>query len=266
MLKLATIPVKYSCAVREGLYFPYLTCEVKTSSSDLKVAERQNMHSMSVALRSLVQLAELAGMPEMVHRRILGYSISYSEGYVYIHGHYLLLREGMPTQYARCLLTNCFYIWNKENRWKCYSFVEKLDTDFLPKHVALVKEMLSRIDLPVTGQVTPTGFAESNSEERSMLSPSDRQRSYSEGSSLHKSTTTKQIQQGIMRQLHEKEDESRREDRRQREMGELRQEIRDLRREANEREEANRREKERERETHQREKGELCAVIRSLAH
>lgn len=140
------------------LCFPYLTCEVVTDMQPLEPARRQNMHSMSIALRSLVQLAEAAGTPEKVHLRILGFSISHDIEAVEIFGHYPEL-DGKQTKYH---LTKIAYIpiWLDDNRWKCYSFVEALDNEFLPIHIARVKEMLERIDLPnldenIKGQPEP---------------------------------------------------------------------------------------------------------------
>lgn len=51
-------------AVREDMYFPYLTAEIKCGNQALEFADRQNMHSMCIALRAVVSLAQAAGCAE----------------------------------------------------------------------------------------------------------------------------------------------------------------------------------------------------------
>jgi hypothetical protein len=41
------------------MYFPFLTCEVKCSAAALDVADRQNAHSMTLAVRGVVDLFRL---------------------------------------------------------------------------------------------------------------------------------------------------------------------------------------------------------------
>lgn len=104
--KLQNIPPgAFSYAVREELYFPYLTCEIKSDTDSLGIADRQNMHNMFIALRSLVQLAEAAGTPEKLHRRVLGYSISHDLDNVRIHGYYPEIGE-RRTEYFQCEVAN----------------------------------------------------------------------------------------------------------------------------------------------------------------
>ena len=38
------------------MYFPFLTCEVKCGAAALDVADRQNAHSMTLAVRGIVEL------------------------------------------------------------------------------------------------------------------------------------------------------------------------------------------------------------------
>ncbi|KAK6813384.1 hypothetical protein RU639_011311 [Aspergillus parasiticus] len=63
-------------AVREEIYSPYLTGEVNLT---LDIADRQSMHSACVALRGLVHLARMTGCVELLHRRILTFSIRITE-------------------------------------------------------------------------------------------------------------------------------------------------------------------------------------------
>lgn len=38
------------------IYFPFLTCEVKCGATGLDVADRQDAHSMTLAVRAVVEL------------------------------------------------------------------------------------------------------------------------------------------------------------------------------------------------------------------
>jgi hypothetical protein len=56
------------------MYFPFLTCEVKCGA-----AGRQNAHSMTLAVRGVVELFRLVGREKELHREILAFSISHDD-------------------------------------------------------------------------------------------------------------------------------------------------------------------------------------------
>lgn len=82
------------------MYFPFLSCEVKCSAAALDVADRQNAHSMTLAVRGIVELFRLVKREEEVHRQILAFSISYDHRSVRINGHYPVI-SGKNTKYYR---------------------------------------------------------------------------------------------------------------------------------------------------------------------
>ncbi|PYI09784.1 hypothetical protein BO78DRAFT_307399 [Aspergillus sclerotiicarbonarius CBS 121057] len=131
---------------REEIYFPYLTGEVKCGLQALEIADRQNLHSMCVALRGLVHLSRMAGCVEAVHRRILGFSISHDLETVRIHGYYPEI-DGDKTSYYRWSIGHA-NIWTEAEKWTCYRFVHSLDEIFLPRHIQRVMDMLERIPEP----------------------------------------------------------------------------------------------------------------------
>ena len=59
------------------MYFPFLTCEVKCGTAGLDIADRQNAHSMTVAMKGVVELFKGVGREQELHRRILGFSYSH---------------------------------------------------------------------------------------------------------------------------------------------------------------------------------------------
>ncbi|KAJ5778477.1 hypothetical protein N7520_001723 [Penicillium odoratum] len=132
--------------VREDMYFPYLTAEIKCGNQALELADRQNMHSMCIALRAVVSLCQAAGCTEEVHRRILGFSISHELEGFRIYGYYPEIDDGKVSFYRWPVAQP--NIWVKENRWTCYQFVENLDREFLPIHTHRLMRILEKISDP----------------------------------------------------------------------------------------------------------------------
>ncbi|KAM5441680.1 hypothetical protein MferCBS31731_003361 [Microsporum ferrugineum] len=133
-------------AVRDDMYFPYLTAEVKCGNQSLEIADRQNMHSMCIALRGVVSLAQAGSSLEKVHRRLLGFSVSHELEDVRIYGYYPeVVTDGI--KYYRWPVKR-FNIWTEENKWACYSFVENLDREFLPIHTDRLMRFLEEISDP----------------------------------------------------------------------------------------------------------------------
>jgi hypothetical protein len=56
------------------IFFPFLTCEVKCGTAALDVADRQNAHSMTLAVRACVELFRLVNREKELHREILAFS------------------------------------------------------------------------------------------------------------------------------------------------------------------------------------------------
>ncbi|KAJ5752786.1 hypothetical protein N7520_009703 [Penicillium odoratum] len=132
--------------VREDMYFPYLTAEIKCGNQALELADRQNMHSMCIALRAVVSLCQAAGCTEEVHRRILGFSISHELEGFRIYGYYPEIDDGKVSFYRWPVAQP--NIWVKENRWTCYQFVQNLDREFLPIHTDRLMRILEEVPDP----------------------------------------------------------------------------------------------------------------------
>jgi hypothetical protein len=57
------------------VYFPFLTCEVKCGAATLDIADRQNAHSMTMAVRGVVENFRFMKREKELHRGILAFSI-----------------------------------------------------------------------------------------------------------------------------------------------------------------------------------------------
>ncbi len=82
-------PSSSSCSIGTSyIYFPFFTCEVKCGSAGLDIADRQNLHSMTLAVRAVVELYWLANRVEELHWEVLAFSVSHDHESIRICGHF----------------------------------------------------------------------------------------------------------------------------------------------------------------------------------
>ncbi|KAK7219654.1 hypothetical protein V2G26_007657 [Clonostachys chloroleuca] len=108
------------------LYFPFLTCEVKCGAAALDVADRQNAHSMTLAMRAVAELFRAVKREGEVHRHILGFSISHDHNSVGIYGHYPVM-DGNNIKYHRHPVHRFYFddLDGKE-KWTSYRFTRNV--------------------------------------------------------------------------------------------------------------------------------------------
>ena len=106
MKKLKSVTDIENCSHFMGtwyMYFPFLTCEVKGSSVGLDIADRQNLHNMTLMVRGVVKLFRLVNRAEELHQELVAFSVSHNNESVRIYGHYPMI-EGNKTTYRTMLL------------------------------------------------------------------------------------------------------------------------------------------------------------------
>lgn len=105
----------------DEMYFPFLTTEVESSASgSLDVADRQNAHSMTVAVRGVIELFRAAKREQELNREDLVFSVSHDALAVRIYGHYALF-EGKKATFYRHPIRQFYHADSKSERWtsKC---------------------------------------------------------------------------------------------------------------------------------------------------
>ncbi|KAF2212510.1 hypothetical protein CERZMDRAFT_41818 [Cercospora zeae-maydis SCOH1-5] len=127
------------------MYFPFLTCEVKCGAAALDIADRQNAHSMTVALRALVELFRLVGREYSLHREILAFSISHDHEAVKIFGHYAELDGPQPRYYRYVVRKFDFTDQNGRDKWTAYKFVRNVYDEWMPKHLQMIRSAIDDI-------------------------------------------------------------------------------------------------------------------------
>jgi hypothetical protein len=85
------------------IYFPFLTCEIKCGAAALDVADRQNAHSITLAVKGVIELFKIVKHEKELNREILAFSISHNNEIVRIYGHYLVIDKDKTTFYRHPL-------------------------------------------------------------------------------------------------------------------------------------------------------------------
>jgi hypothetical protein len=125
------------------MYFPFLTTEVLTGAAALDVADRQNAHSMTVAVRGVVELFRLVKREQELHREILGFSISHDHQSVRIHGHYPVIESNKTTFYRHSIRAFNFTEHDGREKWTAYKFTKSVYDTWVPAHL---ERLCSAID------------------------------------------------------------------------------------------------------------------------
>ena len=133
---------------REDIFFPFLTSEIKCGKEALDLADRQNAHSMTLAVRGIVELYRKAEREVEVHRKIVAFSISHDDKHVRIYGHYPEI-DGQTTAYYRHTIED--FPYSRENgkyRWTSYRFTRNIYDIFVPAHLERIKGVLDQLPDP----------------------------------------------------------------------------------------------------------------------
>ncbi|KAK3669157.1 hypothetical protein LTR78_010963 [Recurvomyces mirabilis] len=116
------------------MYFPFLTCEVKCGAAALDIADRQNAHSMTIAVRAVVELFRYVKREKEVDGEILAFSISHDHSVVRIYGHYAVI-DGAKTMYYRHSIRKFdFTEMDGREKWTAYKFTRNVYDIWMPKH------------------------------------------------------------------------------------------------------------------------------------
>ena len=131
------------------MYFPFFACEAKCGIGNIDVADKQNAHSMSMAVRGIVKLFELAGCQEELRRKIIAFSISHDGIHLRLYGHYALIKDGTAKFYRHTIKNFDFTSEEGKDKWTAYQFcckswlVSSLVSRFIPVAVSWLIPVVS---------------------------------------------------------------------------------------------------------------------------
>ncbi|KAG5298290.1 hypothetical protein I7I48_07695 [Histoplasma ohiense] len=136
------------------MFFPFLTSEVKGRTS-LHIADRQNAHSMTLAVRGVVELFRIVKREKELNGDILGFSISHDSCSVRIYGHYPIINGKRVTYYRHALRKFDFTELDGRDRWASYKFTMKVYNDWVPSHfqrLCSAIDVIPHVDFEVSQQ------------------------------------------------------------------------------------------------------------------
>jgi hypothetical protein len=123
--------------------FPFFSSEAKSGAGALDVADRQNAHSMTLAVRGVVELFRLVKREKELHRQILAFSISHDNETARIYGHYPVIEDKKTTFYRHHIRTCAFADPGGKEKWTAYKFTASVYNIWMPAHF---KRICSAID------------------------------------------------------------------------------------------------------------------------
>ena len=136
------------------LYFPFLTCEVKCGAAALDVADLQNAHSMTLAVRAVVELFRLVRREKELNREILAFSISHDHRSVRIYGHYAVIENNKTTFYRHPIHEFCFTALDGKDKWIAYKFTKSVYRTWMPVHLTRLRFAIDAIPADVSFEVS----------------------------------------------------------------------------------------------------------------
>lgn len=141
------------------MFFPFLMCEVKCGRDGLDMADRQNMHSCSVAVRALLRIQQEADKYRSekrmndLFRKVLVFSISHDQQDARLYGHYAVA-YGQKWTYYRYRIRK-FDLTDSNSLLAIHNFVRNIYKSYLPVHVRRLKDALAALpdpnELPESG-------------------------------------------------------------------------------------------------------------------
>ena len=144
----------------DNLAFPFLISEIKCGNEGLDCADRQNMHSCSVAVKAILKLEQKADqyrenkLFETFLGKILVYSISHDQKNARIYGHYALV-EGEKWRYYRHYIGGFDIVHKERDLLAIHNFARNVLAMYAPKLLKQLQKAIAAI--PVS---TPLPFSE----------------------------------------------------------------------------------------------------------
>ena len=131
-----------------AMFFPFLTCEVVSGDTGLDVADHKNAHSMTLAVRAVVDLFRLFKREKELDRKILAFSVSHNHRFVSIYGHYPRIGDRGTTYYRH--LIKEFSIRNDDgkDRWTAHRIIKNIYHTWAPAHLESICSAVDQLPPP----------------------------------------------------------------------------------------------------------------------
>jgi hypothetical protein len=155
------------------MYFPFLTCEVKCGAAALDVADRQNAHSMTLAVRGIVELFRAVKRENEVNQKILAFSVSHDHQSVRIYGHYPVITGKVAKYYRHPIRKFDFTELDGKEKWTTYRFTKNVYDTWMPAHFKNICSAIDQLPSDLNFDVLPLSEATGLSQDLGNLMQSD---------------------------------------------------------------------------------------------
>jgi hypothetical protein len=129
------------------MYFPFLTYKVKCGAATLNVADQQNAHSITMAVRGVVELLRLIKREKELHREILTFSVSHDHRTVRIYSHYPVIDGNKTTFYRHPIHKFSFTALDGKKKWTAYKFTKNVYDKWMPTHLKRICSVINNLPL-----------------------------------------------------------------------------------------------------------------------
>jgi hypothetical protein len=136
------------------MYFPFLTCEVKCSAAALDIADRQNAHSMTMAVRGVVDFFRLVKREKELHWEILAFSISHNNSLVRIYSHYPVINGKDTTYYRHPIDKFDFTARDGKEKWTAYKFTKNVYEIWMLIHLKRIYSVIDELPADINFEVS----------------------------------------------------------------------------------------------------------------
>ena len=140
--------------------FPFLTCEVKCGSAALELADRQNAHAASVAVRGVVELYRIVHRHAELNCEVLAFSVSHDDDCVRIYAHYPLVVGDKVTYHSHRIRFLIYTEMGGRDKWATYQFTKNVYDVWIPIHLKRICSAIDQLPSDISFEVAqvPVGY------------------------------------------------------------------------------------------------------------
>ncbi|KAI4165159.1 MAG: hypothetical protein LQ342_001027 [Letrouitia transgressa] len=155
------------------MYFPFFTCEVKCGASAIDIADRQNAHSMTIAVRAIIELFKSVKREKELNQKILAFSISHDHRFVKIYGHYPIFEGDNVTFYRHQIHEFSFVALGGKEKWTAYRFTKNVYDHYMPKLYEMICSAIDDLPADINFDVSQSASFSQSTPQRSQQSSVD---------------------------------------------------------------------------------------------
>ncbi len=135
------------------MYYPFLICEVECNDK-LKEAERQAMHSASIAANAIIQLYKKVARAHELNRQLLTISVAHDNSTVMVFGHFAHITDDKVTFFRHSIyetnfganLAYAIAATHDTGDWRrAYKVAMGIYENVFPKHLTRIKSAGSQL-------------------------------------------------------------------------------------------------------------------------